>query len=199
MAVIKVTGSAECALPVDTATVHLTVKRVRKTANEASKDVKEEVEKLGKRLAANSFTQTSLKTTSFSVAPEYEFADGKRVLLGYACRCRMKCEFAYTPEAVINAVSAMTEGDGEEEFGLSFGVKDEKEVRRALLAEACKDAKSKAEAVASAFGKRLGGCVKTEECDPSGGAYAARCLSANAVGAEDARICISVFTEWETL
>lgn len=199
MAVIKVTGSAECALPVDTATVHLTVKRVRKTANEASKAVNEGIDALGKRLAANWFTQSSLKTVSFSVAPEYEFTDGKRALLGYACRCRMKCEFAYTPKAVINAVSALTEGDGEEEFGLSFGVKDEKEVRRALLEQACKDARSKAEAVASALGKKLGGCVKTEECDPSGGAYAARCMSANAVGAEDARLSVSVVTEWETV
>lgn len=198
MATIKVTGSAECALPVDTATVHLTVKRVKKTADEASKAVNEGIAALERRLAANWFAQSSLKTVSFSVAPEYEYENGVRKAVGYACRCRMKCEFAYTQKAVVNAVAAMTEGGAEEEFSLSFGVQDETETKRGLLASACKEAKSKAEAIAAAIGKKLGGCVGVEECGVQEGG-AVRCMSAHAGAPEDAAVSVSVVTEWEIL
>ncbi len=157
MSTLRITGRGVCARPADRAELHLIVRRVEKTCAAASEAAQEAVKTLCARLRERGFDESGLKTTDFSVSPEYEEAEGgmrRRVQTGYACRIALRFALPFTPEGLSAAADALSEGA--EELSIAFSVEDTEAVRREIVRSAWKDALSQATLFAEASGSKVG-------------------------------------------
>ena len=157
MSTLHITGRGVCARPADRAELHLIVRRVEKTCSAASEAAQGAVKTLCARLRERGFDESGLKTTDFSVSPEYEEAEGgmrRRVQTGYACRIALRFALPFTPEGLSVAADALSEGA--EELSIAFSVEDTEAVRREVVRAAWKDALSQAALFAEASGRRVG-------------------------------------------
>ena len=157
MSTLRITGRGVCARPADRAELHLLVRRVEKTCAAASEAAQEAVKTLCARLRERGFDESGLKTTDFSVSPEYEEAEGgmrRRVQTGYACRIALRFALPFTPEGLSAAADALSEGA--EELSIAFSVEDTEAVRREVVRSAWEDALSQAALFAEASGRRVG-------------------------------------------
>ena len=157
MSTLRITGRGVCARPADRAELHLTVRRVEKTCAAASEAAQGAVKTLCARLRERGFDESGLKTTDFSVSPEYEEAEGgmrRRVQTGYACRIALRFALPFTPEGLSAAADALSEGA--EELSIAFSVEDTEAVRREVVRSAWADALSQAALFAEASGRKVG-------------------------------------------
>ena len=157
MSTLRITGRGVCARRADRAELHLTVRRVEKTCAAASEGAQGAVKTLCARLRERGFDESGLKTTDFSVSPEYEDAEGgmrRRVQTGYACRIALRFALPFTPEGLSAAADALSEGA--EELSIAFSVEDTEAVRREVVRSAWKDALSQAALFAEASGRKVG-------------------------------------------
>lgn len=157
MSTLRITGRGVCARPADRAELHLIVRRVEKTCAAASEAAQGAVKTLCARLRERGFDESGLKTTDFSVSPEYEEGEGgmrRRVQTGYACRIALRFELPFTPEGLSAAADALSEGA--EELSIVFSVEDTEAVRREVVRSAWEDALSQATLFAEASGRRVG-------------------------------------------
>ena len=157
MSTLHLTGRGVCARPADRAELHLLVRRVEKTCAAASEGAQEAVKTLCARLRERGFDESGLKTTDFSVSPEYEEAEGgmrRRVQTGYVCRIALRFALPFTPEGLSAAADALSEGA--EELSIAFSVEDTEAVRREVVRSAWADALSQATLFAEASGRKVG-------------------------------------------
>ena len=157
MSTLRITGRGVCARPADRAELHLIVRRVEKTCAAASEAAQEAVSTLCARLRERGFDESGLKTTDFSVSPEYEEGEGgmrRRVQTGYACRIALRFALPFTPEGLSAAADALSEGA--EELSIVFSVEDTEAVRREIVRSAWEDALSQATLFAEASGSKVG-------------------------------------------
>ena len=157
MSTLRITGRGVCARPADRAELHLIVRRVEKTCAAASEAAQGAVKTLCARLRERGFDESGLKTTDFSVSPEYEEAEGgmrRRVQTGYACRIALRFALPFTPEGLSAAADALSEGA--EELSIAFSVEDTEAVRREIVRSAWEDALSQATLFAEASGRKVG-------------------------------------------
>ena len=157
MSTLRITGRGVCARPADRAELHLIVRRVEETCAAASEAAQEAVKTLCARLRERGFDESGLKTTDFSVSPEYEEAEGgmrRRVQTGYACRIALRFALPFTPEGLSAAADALSEGA--EELSIAFSVEDTEAVRREVVRSAWADALSQAALFAEASGSKVG-------------------------------------------
>ena len=157
LSTLRITGRGVCSRPADRAELHLIVRRVEKTCAAASEAAQGAVKTLCARLRERGFDESGLKTTDFSVSPEYEEAEGgmrRRVQTGYACRIALRFALPFTPEGLSAAADALSEGA--EELSIAFSVEDTEAVRREIVHSAWKDALSQATLFAEASGRRVG-------------------------------------------
>lgn len=158
MSTLRITGRGVCARPADRAELHLIVRRVEKTCAAASEAAQGAVKTLCARLRERGFDESGLKTTDFSVSPEYEEGEGgmrRRVQTGYACRIALRFALPFTPEGLSAAADALSEGA--EELSIAFSVEDTEAVRREVVRSAWEDALSQAALFAEASGMKVGG------------------------------------------
>ena len=157
MSTLRITGRGVCARPADRAELHLIVRRVEKTCAAASEAAQGAVKTLCARLRERGFDESGLKTTDFSVSPEYEEGEGgmrRRVQTGYACRIALRFALPFTPEGLSAAADALSEGA--EELSIAFSVEDTEAVRREVVRSAWADALSQAALFAEASGSKVG-------------------------------------------
>ena len=157
MSTLRITGRGVCARPADRAELHLIVRRVEKTCAAASEAAQGAVKTLCARLRERGFDESGLKTTDFSVSPEYEEGEGgmrRRVQTGYACRIALRFALPFTPEGLSAAADALSEGA--EELSIAFSVEDTEAVRREVVRSAWEDALSQATLFAEASGRKVG-------------------------------------------
>ena len=157
LSTLRITGRGVCSRPADRAELHLIVRRVEKTCAAASEAAQGAVKTLCARLRERGFDESGLKTTDFSVSPEYEEAEGgmrRRVQTGYACRIALRFALPFTPEGLSAAADALSEGA--EELSIAFSVEDTEAVRREIVRSAWEDALSQATLFAEASGRKVG-------------------------------------------
>lgn len=157
LSTLRITGRGVCSRPADRAELHLIVRRVEKTCAAASEAAQGAVKTLCARLRERGFDESGLKTTDFSVSPEYEEAEGgmrRRVQTGYACRIALRFALPFTPEGLSAAADALSEGA--EELSIAFSVEDIEAVRREIVRSAWEDALSQATLFAEASGRKVG-------------------------------------------
>lgn len=158
--VIKVTGMAKATCPPDKITLSMTLEADDRDYQKTLDAAAEKLEKLQGAAAKAGFEKKELKTSSFNVTSEYEYAQSgingnNRQFVGYKCSQRLKLEFDMDMERLGKVIAALSECEADSEFHISFGVKDTDQLKKQLLAQAVKDAAEKAEILAKAAGVKL--------------------------------------------
>ncbi|GBC69464.1 26 kDa periplasmic immunogenic protein [archaeon HR01] len=152
---ISVSGTAQITVIPDKAILYLTVQEKASTSAEALKLAAEKVDKVLAALRSLGLSDENLKTTSFSIYPEYIYFDDGRPpqLIGYVASYSLEVsvrDISRVGEIVDRAV----EGGASIVGGLTLTLSDELTARlqRELLGAAVTDAKNKAEMALAPLG-----------------------------------------------
>ena len=110
------------------------------------------------------FNKEMMKTRSFRVYEEkqYNYDIKRYIKSGYAYTQQANIKFNYSINIIAKFMDMVSKLKNPPKYSLIFNVKDIKECKDEVLAEAYNKAKEKAETIARAAGKELKECVKTD-------------------------------------
>lgn len=159
---ITVTGIASESTDPDQTELSLTLNVKNEDYNTMMTEASEKSEALILALTNVGFPRPDIKTAEFNIGTDYDNVQTdngtwKRQFTGYRLTHRLHLAFPYDMKALNNALNAVSScNDISPELHILFTVKDKEEINRRLLAAAVKDARTKAEIIASAAGVTLG-------------------------------------------
>lgn len=115
-------------------------------------------------LLKNNFNREDMKTRIFVIREEtkYNKETGKYDPDGFSFNQTSLLRFDYNKELMANMMTLISKMDDAPMCQINFGLKDEKECRRKIIANAYKDAENQAEAIALASSKKLKSCQKVD-------------------------------------
>jgi len=115
-------------------------------------------------LIKEGFNKEDLKTRSFLIKEETKYNESTRKYDrdGYSFNQSATLKFDYDKDKLARMMSSLSTLSIYPKCQIDFGVKDEKSVRRSILALAYNDAKEEANAIAKAAGLELDECVKVD-------------------------------------
>lgn len=128
---------------------------------EGTKNVEVFVEEL---IIKNNFKKEDMKTRNFVIKEDtkYNKMTGQYDPDGYSFNQIASLKFDYNKDLMANMMVSISKLNNAPMCQINFGVKDEKECRRNILAIAYKDAEDQAKAIAEASGKTLKYCQKVD-------------------------------------
>lgn len=176
-----------------------TLESVQKSANEKSKSLVDSLKKLG-------IDETDIKTTNYSVFPEYDYRGTPRITgyrLSISYRVKVK-DFDKVNDVLVTVTSSGANVVGNVSFEVNEETKNKKlgEARE----EAVKEAKEKAKSLAAAAGVTLGKILNISETQQFPGPIALREAAGGIGGAPvpapeitpgETQFTVSVSVSWE--
>ncbi len=154
----KVTGIPDTALlSIGVTKTGSTVAIAQNQTNTAVNKIIEDLKKLG-------ILEKNIKTTNYSVNPNYDFARGGQNITGYTVTQTLEAEI--TPIDIANKAIDTATADGANLIGgitFTFNDKTKADLENKARTEAVKMAKGKAQSLANATGIRLGRIVDVQE------------------------------------
>jgi len=168
---ITVSGQGSVTAKPDTALLSLGVSVRANAARDARDGAAEAMKKLVDSLKGNGIDEKDIKTTQFSLTPEYDYSiAGRPRLTGYRVTNMVSIkvrDLGRVPEVIDEAVDAV--GDPIQISGISFTVDDPKPLIAQARANAMADAKAKAQQLAELAGVDLGKPIAISETTVGGG------------------------------
>lgn len=152
---ISVTGESSEYVAPDTASVNFSLTRKSKTVGEATESVNVRIKELMTALAATGVAEGDIKTTSYSVSPEYTYPErGGQQFDGYRVSqaVDIKIKDLKNVEKVLGLING---AQVDYVSGLTFSIDDDTEVRKKVRAEAISLAKVKANDLEQQLGVKL--------------------------------------------
>lgn len=189
---MTVTGRAEVRVEPDMAVFTVGVETRAYTAEEARAANAEAMNAIRERLLASGAEERNLKTRNFRVSAEYQYnpSDGSRTFVGYVVSHWL--EVTVTDLASLGPwLDAAIAAGATEISGPSFGVSNPEAAVERALAEAVRNARSKAETLARAAGVFLKRVLSINETVSTPVGSVLRATAADAV-AEFASTAVSV-------
>jgi len=115
-------------------------------------------------LLQNNFEKENLKTRNFVIKEEtrYDNLTHQNIFEGFSFNQYATLKFDYDKEKLATMMVSISKLDNAPMCQVDFGVKDEKDCRKKILAKAYKDAEEQALAIAEAAGKCLKQCAKVD-------------------------------------
>ncbi len=115
-------------------------------------------------LLKNNFKKEDMKTRNFVIKEDtkYNKITGQYDPDGYSFNQIASLKFDYNKELMANMMVSISKLENAPMYQINFGVKDKKECRKNILANAYKDAENQAQAIAEAAGKVLKYCQKVD-------------------------------------
>ena len=160
---ITVTASATVRLVPDKATVSFGVETQEKTADRAQKINSEAVRNVMDILTARGIEEKSIRTTSYSMYPQYDWSDDSdQEIIGYVVITSMTVE-DQNIEDLGSLLSACTEAGVNDVDSVRFLCSGYDEAYREALGQAVASSKAEAEAMAQGAGKKLGDPISIVE------------------------------------
>ncbi len=152
----EVSGTGKTAAPADIALINLGVTRISSNVLDAQNKTNQASEKIIKALKKLDIPEKNIKTTNYSINPEYSFNGNSQRITGYSVTqsFEVKVPIEKTNEAVDKSTSNGANLVGNIVFTLNDIRKEELENK--ARKEAVDNAKRKAEGLAKASGIRLG-------------------------------------------
>ena len=160
---ITVSASAVVRLVPDKATVYFGVTSQEATAEEAQRKNSEAVNQVIAVLTGRGVEEKSIRTTNYSMYPQYDWSEyGEQRIVGYCVTTSMSVADQNIEDlgALLSACVAAGINDVD---NVSFLCSGYDEAYRQALAQAVAASRDKAEALASAAGKKLGDAVSVTE------------------------------------
>lgn len=164
----SVEGTAEVAAVPDTALISLGVNKEAPTVEVAKQQVDQIINKITTDVKAQGVEEKNIKTTNYSINPDYDYTSGQQVLSGYTVNASI--EVRVTPIEKANNVVTIATNDGANQVGgIQFVLNEdkEKELQNQARVEAIANAKQKAESLSKAAGITLGRIVDVQENAPT--------------------------------
>lgn len=115
-------------------------------------------------LLNNGFSKEDMKTRNYVIREEQKYNNITGIYSsdGFSFSQITSIKFDYDKEKLANIMEQLSKLDNAPQCHIEFGVKDDKECRRKVIAKAYKDAKLQAQAIADASGKSLKQCLKID-------------------------------------
>lgn len=162
---ISTTGNAQITVAPDQAVVYLSIQTRDKSADKAKDQNAVISEKVLTALDKIGIEKSDIETQNYNINPEYDWNSGTQKIIGYAASNEIKItskDFSNVGKIVDAAVDA-----GSLVSYINFELSNEKnnKYKTQVLATASQDAKTKAEAIASGLGKKLGSLVSVSAQD----------------------------------
>lgn len=126
----------------------------------------EKIELLKKAIKSVGFSDDDLKTLNFSARTVYKNVQKVtgyvNVFDGYSVDYQLKLAFDFTQQKLSETLTAIANSGSDAEFSISFTVKNPEKIADELLISATENARRKAEVLAKASGKALGGLISID-------------------------------------
>ncbi len=171
--IISVTGQAEVFVKPDVATIRFGVETNADTAQEAQKLNGTIMSKVFEALQSKNIQKSDIQTSNFNLYPVYEFkssADRTQTLIGYRCNNTVNVNLKEI-ENIGNVIDAVVGAGATNVNSISFGVLDSKKYEDEMLADAVRNARTKAEIISKAAGVNITGISKISDEHISVSAY----------------------------
>lgn len=162
--VIKVTGRGRIKLPPDVAIFSISLNGTSDDYASAIATASERASALNAVLVAHCFEKGVAKTTGVNVSPRYDYPNGERRFAGFGYAHDLTMTLPSDNATLSRALTALSRTEAT--FSFSYGLSDPERAREKLLADAVRDARSKAEALAGAAGVVLGDMIAIEHSAP---------------------------------
>lgn len=161
---ISVSGVGEVTGTPDTLTMSFGVSVIRDSVSEAVAVAAEKAEAVIRSLQANGVVEQDIQTANYAVYPQYDWINNTQRLVGYQVSnsVNAKIRDLATAGTVIDSATAAG-GDETTVNGVFFSIEDNETLIKAAREAAWKDAKQKAEHLASLAGVTLGDPVTIAE------------------------------------
>ncbi|HIH39830.1 TPA: SIMPL domain-containing protein [Candidatus Woesearchaeota archaeon] len=163
--IADVTGTAQITVSPDQVVVYAQVLTKAETA-EAAKNMNSEIsEKVINALKLIGIETKNIETENYNIYQDCEWTQDGQKCKGYAVSNSIKIKSKEFDNAgkIVDAV--VDSGALVSYINFELSLEKQNEHKKTVLAEAAKDAKSKAEALASGFGKRVGKLVSVSSSD----------------------------------
>lgn len=182
---ITVTGSGSASVPVDQATLTLGVELVRPDAGEAFRAAGATVTRVLAILADDGVEARSVRTSTLSLGPQYDYRDNAQQLVGYRAAQQLivtLTELTTLDRLVTNV--ATRAGNGVRIDGLELTGGDQDGALTQAREAAYQDAEAKGLQLAELAGRALGPLVQVVENDAPG-LHPARAVAFSSRAADD--------------
>ena len=151
---IAVDGTAETYVKPDTASVSFSITKKAPTTDAAMDSVNQRMNQLVSDLGAVGVEEKDIKTTNYSVQPQYSYNDGEQVFEGYRVTQSVKVVIRDIAD-VSDVLATVNSADVDNVSQLVFYVDDDEAVQEQLREEAIDDAKKNADKLAGDLGVKL--------------------------------------------
>lgn len=165
--VIVTTGQAEVKIAPDRAWVAINAESRSKDPKEAQRLNTAAMNAVMEKLKSLNLAPDAIRTTSYELHPEFDYANGRQTLRGYVARNAIEVrvdEIARVADVLGAAVGSGATSVG----GLRFGLRDQESAERQALTLAVRDARARADAAASGAGLQIVRVQRIEEQRMSG-------------------------------
>lgn len=159
---ISVAGNGMLEVMPDQATINFVVMTKSKASRDAQNQNAAETNRLVSALTeAYRLPKTQIKTTSYTVTPEYDSTDS-RTLIGYVVRHELAIQFKFVDGLGSVLDLALASGATTIEY-IHYGLQDSKEVEKQTLRLAMQDSLAKATIIAESAGRSIIRVIKVSE------------------------------------
>ncbi len=153
---IRVQGSGHAASTPDTVILGLDLVSEHKDYGKATADAGRKLELLRAALPKAGLTAEQLKTESFNIGVERDYVAGVHTFRAYSVKHDLSLRLPLEPVQLGRVLAAVTASNTKVSLSLTFTVADAEEVKRRVLEDAVRNARSRAEVIAAAAGQKLG-------------------------------------------
>ncbi len=161
--IITVTGNYEVSVQPDKAEVFLGAETESPTALESQQRNAEIISNIKAALAPKNIPENAVETSSYSLQPVYDYSDSKNPrLVGYKTIHMLKIKLQDIGKSG-TAIDAAVGAGANRVDGVQFSVSNEQEYRSQALREASKNARQKADSIASGLGVGVKKVVQASE------------------------------------
>lgn len=158
------TGTGKATAVPNTALLSLGVTKTAATVQDAQNQANTIVNKLVSDIKNLGVEEKDIKTTNYSVSPDYDFTQGRQIAKGYTVRQNLEVKVKPIEKANMS-IDAATKNGANMVGGITFILDDKtkKDLEEKARKEAVQNAKEKAESLASAAGIKLLRIVDVQE------------------------------------
>ena len=156
MKLMKVQGKGRLAVEPDIVTMSFDVETKSHDYAETLRKLNTRTEDLRTSMKTAGIDRTELKTTNFNVSIDTQYKGGEHIFAGYSASHCLQIELPVDKELMNRILRHIAKGHSGAKIKISFSVKDKETLRKRVLAEAVRVAKTNASALAEAAGVTLG-------------------------------------------
>ncbi len=169
MSSFDVSGEGKVATSPDRAEISLGIQANESTVKAVQDKGNQVINQITQDLLALGVEKADIKTTNYSLYPNYDYRSGSQKITGYALNVSVQVK-AQDFSKITQIVDTATKDGANQVGGINFTLSDDKkkQVEDQVRAEAVKQAKAKAESLSSLAGVKLGRIINISENSNSG-------------------------------